>query len=243
MPLAVIQRAGDDGDGAVGLEADATHLIAGVGGHLQIVTDAASSHLAARTALGLARGVAVPIGGDQRLVHHSGKFAAVVQHARRRAIRHLLRLDMVAPAQFDPVDAHLARRGLHQALHVIVALGPSRAAIRADRRRVGEHAFRRNLDQRRGVHADDVLHRVHRRRNGGGVAEPRAEIAVAGHAQCQEFAVRVQCQFRGHLMVTAMAVGQKAFRSFVGPFHRTAKRARRIQQADILRIGGRLHAE
>ena len=222
VALAVIQGAGDDGDGTVGLEADAAHLIACVRGYFQIVADAAPPYLAARTALGLTRGVAVPISGDQRLFHDGGEFAAIIHHAGWRSIWHLLRLDVVTPPQFHTVDAHLARRGLNQALHVVVAFRPSRATIGANRCCVGEYALRRYLDERRGIDADDVLHRVHRRRDRGGIAKPGTEIAVARDAQREEFALGIQCEFRGHLVVAAMAIGQEAFGPLVCPLHRTA---------------------
>ena len=87
-------------------------------------------------------------------------------------------LDVVAPAQLDPVDPHLGRGGVDQPLHVVVALRPPGAAIGADRGRVGEHAVRGHLDQRRRVDADHVLGRVAGRRDGGGVAQIGAEVAV-----------------------------------------------------------------
>ena len=243
MTLAVVQGAGDDCDGAVRLETDATHFVARVGCHLQIVTNAAATNQTARAAVGLACGVAIPISRTECLVQHDWKLAAVIQHPGRRAIWHLHGLDMIAPAQFQAVDAHLPRRGLDQTLHVVIALRPSRTAVGADRSGVGEQALRRYFDQRRGIDADDVLHHVHRRRDGCRIAQPRAEVAVARHPQCQEFSRLIQCQFSGHLMIAPMAVGEKAFGSFVRPFYRTPKRSRGMQQTDILRIGGSLHAE
>ncbi len=59
-----------------------------------------------------------------------------------------------------PVDAHLARGGFDKPFHVVVALGPAGAAIGAHRGGVGEQAFGRDLDQRRGIDADDVFHCV-----------------------------------------------------------------------------------
>ena len=101
-------------------------------------------------------GKPVPIGQRQRLVQQVGEIAAVIGRAVRRLVRHRLGRDVVAPAQFDPVDAHLARRGIDQPLHVVIRLGPPGAAIGPDRGRVGEHAFGVHLDQRRLVDAERV---------------------------------------------------------------------------------------
>src|SRR5262249_16117023 len=87
------------------------------------------------------------------------------------------------------------------------------------------------------------LYRVHGRRNDRRVAEPGAEIAVAGHAQREKFSSRIQRQFGAHLVVAAVAVGEKAFRTFIGPFDRAAQYARGVQATDILRVGAGFHAE
>src|SRR6202011_1345264 len=52
MPLAVIERPGDDRDIAIRLEADATHLAAGRPGQFEIVADAAAAQPPPRPALG-----------------------------------------------------------------------------------------------------------------------------------------------------------------------------------------------
>ncbi len=101
MPLAVIEGAGDDRHRAVGLEADAAHLAAGRAGQFEIIADAAAAQPAACPALRLAPGKAVPVGERQRLVQQVGKIAAVIGRAVRALVRHRLRRDVVAPAQFD----------------------------------------------------------------------------------------------------------------------------------------------
>ena len=68
VALAVVERAGDDGDVAVGLEADAAHLLHRRRRDLEIVADADAAQLAARLALCLARGEARDVGELQRLV-------------------------------------------------------------------------------------------------------------------------------------------------------------------------------
>ncbi len=46
VALPVVQRAGDDGDRAVGLEMDAAHFVAGRRGHFEVAADAAPAQLA-----------------------------------------------------------------------------------------------------------------------------------------------------------------------------------------------------
>ena len=150
---------------------------------------------------------------------------------------------MVAAAQFDAVDAHFARGGLDQALHVVVALRASGAAIGADRGGVGEHAPGRAFHQRRAVDADDVLHRVHRRRQGGGVGQIGADVGEAFQPQGEEVALGVQCEFAGQVMIAAVAVGQEAFRTVVGPFDGGAEQAGADQGADVFGVDRGLHAE
>src|SRR5204863_8542132 len=116
MALAVIERARQHGDGAVLLEADAAIFLARRPGDLEILADAAAAQLVARRALLFAPVEALPVGRDQRLVEHRAKLARIVVHARWRLVRHLPGLDVVAPPQLDPVDAHLTRRRLDQPL-------------------------------------------------------------------------------------------------------------------------------
>ena len=60
-------------------------------------------------------GEAVPVGERQRLVHDGFELAAVVDRSVRRLVRHRVGRDEVAPAQLDPIDAHLARGAVDQA--------------------------------------------------------------------------------------------------------------------------------
>ena len=148
---------------------------------------------------------------------------------------------MVAPAQFDPVDPHFCRGGVHQPLHVIVGLGSAGAAIGADRGRVCEHAFCRDFDQRGLVDAERVSNRIAGRRAGRAVS--RAEIAEDSEPHRQKMAVAVERQFGCRLGIAAMRVGQKAARAVVGPFDRAAEFARRVHDAVIFGIGRLFHAE
>ena len=206
---------------AVRLEADAAHLAAGRAGQFEIVADAAAAQPTPRPAFRPARGKPVPIGKHQRLVQQIGEVAAVVGRAVRAFVRHRLRRNVVAPAQLDAVDPDLGCGGLDQPLHIVIGLGPAGAAIGADRRRVREHAFRRDLDQRGLVDAERVPDGVSGRR--AGCAVGGAEIAVTSQANRQKIAVAIERQFGRHLGVAAMCVGHEAARALVGPFHRTAE--------------------
>ena len=150
---------------------------------------------------------------------------------------------MVAPAQFQPVDLHLGRGGVDQPLHVVVALRPAGAAIGGDMRGVGEHAFGRDLDQRRAIDALHVLDRVLGRRHRPDLGEEAAHIAEARQPHRQKIAVGVERKLGVDAMVAAVAVGDETARALVGPLHRPAERARRMQHADIFGERRGLHPE
>ncbi len=115
---------------------------------------------------------------------------------------------MILSPQLDAVDPGLGRGRLDQPLHVVIGLGPPGAAIGADRGGVGEHAFRRDFDQRGPVDAEGVPDGIPGR--GTGRAVGGAEIAVAGQPHRQEISVAIERQLGRHLGVAAMAVGEKA---------------------------------
>ena len=141
VPLAVIQRAGNDRHRPIRLEADATHLVIGRRGDFQVLPDPAPAQFAPRPALRPPACKTVPIRRGQCAVEHRREIAAVIFHRRRRLVRHHAGENMVAPTQLDGIDVGLMRRHLDQPLHVIVALGPPGPAIGTDRRGVGHHAL------------------------------------------------------------------------------------------------------
>jgi phosphoglucosamine mutase len=59
-----------------------------------------------------------------------GELARIVDRARRGLVGHLFRLDVVALAHLDLVDAHLARGLLHEALDDIAHIGARGAPVR-----------------------------------------------------------------------------------------------------------------
>ena len=74
---------------------------------LDVVRHAEAEQLAAFFGLLLARLEAVPVGDGHGEVHVRLVGAAVVEHADRVAVRHLLRLHQILAAQLDAIDAEL----------------------------------------------------------------------------------------------------------------------------------------
>ena len=95
VALAVIERAGEDGDAAVGVEADAAHLLVGGRGDFEIAADADAAQLAALLALALALGEALPVGSLQRLLEDRREVAAVIGRAGGGLVGNLALADLV----------------------------------------------------------------------------------------------------------------------------------------------------
>ena len=168
VALAVVEGAGDQGDPAVLLEADAAHLRVGGGGDLEIAGEAAPAQPAARLAIAGAVRKSPPsrpwrgrprARPRNRRCRSSSPEAAVAGHRAGR--------DQVLAPQLDRVVAGLARGGVDQPLHDVVRLRPAGAAIGADRHGVGERAPGPDRDHRRPVEARQVLLHVDRRASPG----------------------------------------------------------------------------
>ncbi len=132
VALAVIERAGDDGDGAVGIELDAALLLGHRRRGFDVAGDAEAAQFAGLLALALALGEALGVGLRQRFLEQAGEIAAVIGGAGRRRVRHVLRLDEVAAAQFELVDAEFNSRDIHGALDRQRAFRAAGAAIGGD---------------------------------------------------------------------------------------------------------------
>ncbi len=191
----------------------------------------------------LAPGEVGVIGNLQRLGEHALEIAAVIGDAGGGRERQLRRLDEIALAQGQPVDAHLVGGAVDQPLHVVIGLGPAGAAIGAHQRGVGQHRLDVDAEQRRAVDAGEVLAGVERQRARRDAGDVGAEIAVAVEAHGEELAFGIERQFGVHDLRAAVAVGQEAGRALVGPLHRAAEHLRRMQDADIFGIVHVLHAE
>src|SRR5690606_22700058 len=75
VALAVIEGAGDDGDGAVGVETDTAHLGGVGGGGFDVTTDTEAAQFAGLLALALALLEAGGVGGLERRIEQAGKVA------------------------------------------------------------------------------------------------------------------------------------------------------------------------
>ena len=243
MALAVIERPGDEGHGAVRLEADAAHFLVGRRGDFEIAADRDAAQPAAFLALPPSPGKTFPVGKVERVLEHRREIAGVVGLVGCRRERNFSRPDVVAPAQFQPIDTGFARRGVDQPLHEIIAFGTPGAAIGADIAGVGEGALRRDLDQRRAIDADHVFHGIHGRRQRRDGPEIGAHIAGPGEPDGEKTPIGVERQFGDLFMVAAVTVGEEARRTLVGPFDRPVEEARGMEQAHIFRIGLGFHAE
>ncbi len=195
---------------------------------------------AAQLALGArcfaASGEAVEVTMLQRQFHVPGESAAVIDLTQRRFIRHLLRLDDVAPAQFDAIDAKLVRRGFDDALHEIDRFRPPGAAIRRGRIGVRQHRVDRHVTRRHVIDArqrDDLPERRQQLPVGGDIG-PDAGEHVQPHAQ--EFVVLIQCEFDLADVVAAMLVGHDDLGAFAAPFHRPIEFLRRPQHQPVIDI-------
>ena len=243
VALAVIECTGNELYGAVGLEHDLAEFDAGRGGDLEIGADRDAAQLAQLAAVLLALGKARVIGDLERLVEDALEIAAVVGDAGGGCERHLRRLDEVALAERQPVDAHFVGGAVDQPLHVVVGFGPAGAAIRAEQRGIGQHALDVDAEQRRAIDAGEVLAGVQRQRARRDAGDVGAEVTVAAQAHREEFAVLVERKLGVDVLRTALTVGQEAGGAFVDPLHRTTEHFRGIQDAHVFGIVDVLHPE
>ena len=133
--------------------------------------------------------------------------------------------------------------GVDQPLHIIVALRPPGAAIGGHLGGIGEYAFGCDFHQRRPVHPLQVLHTVERAEQRTELAQEGAHIGKVRDPHREEIALGIERQFSDDFIGAAMPVRYEAARSLVGPFHRTAKRACGVQEADIFGKDHGLHPE
>ena len=183
------------------------------------------------------------IGNLQRLVEDPCEIAAVIGDAGGRRERQLRRLDEVALAQRQPIDAHLVSGTVDQPLHVVVGFGAAGAAIGAHQRGVGQNRLDVDAEQRRAVDTRKVLAGVERQRPRCHAGDVGAEIAVALQTHRQKPAFGIERQFGVNELRAAVAVGEEAGRALVGPLHGAAQRLRRVQDAGVFGIADVLHAE
>ena len=243
VALAVVLRAGEEGDPAVGLEAEAAHLLAGRGGRLEIAGDAEAADEAARAALGPARREAGSVGSVQRRVENRFEFALAIDLAGNRRVGQLVGAQQVYPAEFRRVPAGLQGGPVDQPVGEQVAVRPPGAAIGSDRILVGQHAAHVHERRRNAVERGAVLEDVGRARQRPDAGDEGAHIGDTGEAHGEDAAVRVERQFAVGMDVPARRVAEEAVGAVVAPAHREAGQPRRDQAQHMFRIGAALHAE
>ena len=178
------------------------------------------------------------VGAGQRHVHALGEVAAVVREHEAGLERHGGRRDQVAAAELERVDAELARGHVDDALDRVGRLRTPRAAVRACRRGVGEHAGGLHVDGRCGVDARDPTHVV-----GAGPRAARGEIGADveanGHAQRQELAVAIEGQLGLREIVAPVLVADEALTPVRRPLDGPAQPLRGPEDEHVLRDRGR----
>ena len=149
----------------------------------------------------------------------------------------------VAPAQFRPVDAEFARRGIDQAFQQVIAFRPTGAAVGIDRHRVGEHAEYVRVDRLEAVDAGQHIAAGESRdirREGRKIG---AHVGNVACAQCQELSVRVDRQLARRDIVAALRVAEERLATIRCPLHRSTELARSVTGQHVLGVEERLHAK
>ena len=158
-------------------------------------------------------------------------------------MRHRLGQNHVLTTDLDPIHAQLARRGIDQPLHEIVALRPPGAAIGIHRHRVGEHADDIGIDRLEPIDAGQHTGARTGRDEGREVGQRGAHIRHVAGAQREEMPLGIERDLTQRDVVTAMRVRQERLRARRGPFHRPSQLARRVAGQRMLGINEQLHAK
>ena len=145
-------------------------------------------------------------------VHVLLELTRVVDKDQPGLERHGVGGNHVAPAQLDPVDAHLPRGPVDGKLDRHGGLGAPGAPIGADRRAVGENAARAGVDGRRPVDAGDAA-QIAERRERPEDREIGAEARHVGHPKREERAIAVEGKLDFIVAVAAVVVAQESPRS------------------------------
>ena len=148
--------------------------------------------------------VAVPVARGRALSRARPAGRRCRRSSRSASCTETLRRDEVAPAKLGRVDADLGRRVAHQPLDHVRDVGPARAAIRRDRRGIGDRETPAAVERgdrvdagQAGRRVADVAHRPGGREIGAHVGDPvepeREEAAVRVE---RELAVDRRCRGR-----------------------------------------------
>ena len=153
-------------------------------------------------------------------------------------VRHLLRLDEIAPPHLGAIELQFARDAVEQTLHGEHRLRPAGAAHRRRRHLVGEHhhgveLIGRNHIRTRHGRRGDVRHDDAPRHEGAGIVQHAA-------AHAENFCVRVDRDGDAPILIALLGGAQKMLAPVLDPFHRPAQLQRRRRDHGFLRIEDRL---
>ena len=246
VALPVVVRGRAQGNAAIGFPGD-PRLIVGrktaTCRGFDVGRDAPAAQPAARLRLLQSLRIARPIRSSQRLVDQACEIAAVVFEPCDGLVRHLRHRDQVATAELDRVQADDQRRLVDQPLEGVGGHGPSGAAIRRGRHRVGDHELALHVRRLHIVDAVDHVQHVHGIHERAGECDVGANVGEILETHAEYPAVLVECQLARVHDVARLLVADKNFRAAADPFDRPAKLLRRQEQRAILGIGVEAHAK
>ncbi len=234
-------RSGDDRDRAARIEAQ-LHALVEHAAELDIGRDRPPAQLAVLAAR-CAPGVKVlPMRKREALVHHALELTAVVVVMGGRVIGQRRRLDEVAAAQFDPIDARHLGRAIDQPLDQIDRFRPTGAAIDRGRRGIGEDRLRAERDRLHVIDARDQHQREEQRRGDGRPPIGAQRLAGPG-AQRQDRPLGIEGELAVDHLVARLGIEDERLAAGRRPCHWPAEAARRPQHQHVIRIDVRFHAE
>ena len=223
MALAVVERAGDEGHVAIRFEPDAAQLLADDACRFEKAANSEPTQETFALRLDSALAEAGDVRRFHRLVHQSGEIAAVVGQARERLVGQLVRADLIAAPQFDPVDPRNARHLVDDPLHHVVrSLAPG-AAIGAHERRIRQRALHLDRQARKPIHAVEVGKDSPGRRAETVGIQIAAKIAEPADANSLKQPLFVGREFDRIAVGAAVIIRQETRRAIFRPFHWTAE--------------------
>ena len=227
VALPLRDASGKQRDRARTVEAHFGALEAERAGTLDRIGNAKAAQLAALARLRAALGEARDVGALHPLVQDLFELAAVVGESEPGLVRHRLRRNEIAPAQFHRIDAGLVGGEIDQPLdHIgglrtaVAAIRPHRVGVRVDGRDVG-------MDGGRAIDAGERAQIVEEVRRAG--LQVGAHVGDRLHPHAEERAVLVERKLGVGDVVARLGVAEKGLRTRALPFDRPAGELRRQQ--------------
>ena len=207
VALAARLGADHDIDTLLGTEhADPGLLDRRADGGLDVMRDTAPQQPAARFGLLLPCRESARVREAERHVEALLVLAAVVCHADRVAVGHLVRRDEVPAPQLESVDPELFGGDLDQPFYREDAFRPARAAIGVGRRGVGEGRARAQPRDRHAIRAGDDARAFRQRRERDAA---RADIAQILRPQTEDCTVPVEGERHLRHEVAALVIADQ----------------------------------